>query len=101
MLALELEDRPTPAAPAGDRALQFLELLFQLDDHTPDLIEAGANSRDRPSGGLILVPQPVQFLVRGHVFPQLRHVCGSLCLSHPLRDISSAAKISNRSSLLA
>ena len=57
IFAIKLEDRTRPAS-LGCPNLQSLELLFELDDDTRDLIKTGANSRDPLSGGLILVPQP-------------------------------------------
>src|SRR5262245_31804034 len=54
---------------AGDTSLQFLDLLFELDDDTPDLVKASGNSRDHLPRGLILMAKPVQLLVRRHIVP--------------------------------
>ena len=80
IFAIKLEDRTGPASLGGYPGLQFLELLFELDDDTADLIKTGANSRDHLSGGLILVPQPLQLLFHSQIFPQLLHVRVSLFL---------------------
>jgi len=58
MFAIKLEDMARPSGLACP-SLQSLELLFEFDDDTPDLIKTGANSRDHLSGGVILVPQPL------------------------------------------
>jgi hypothetical protein len=65
----QLEDTTRLAFLAGYRGLQFLDLLFQLDDDTSDFIKTGADSRDRLSGGSIFMPQPFQLLFRSHIFP--------------------------------
>jgi hypothetical protein len=54
--------------------LQFLDLLFELDDDTPDLIKTGAHSSDNLLDGLTMMAQPLQLFVCGHIVPQLRHV---------------------------
>jgi len=69
MIAIRLDDRTRPAFLAGDPGLQFLDLFFEFDDDTPDLIKTGADSGDHLSGGLILVPQPFQLLFCSRVFP--------------------------------
>jgi hypothetical protein len=48
--------------------LQFIDLLFYLNDDTPDFIETGANSSDHLLGGLILMPQPLQLRQRSYPF---------------------------------
>ena len=54
---------------AGYPSLQLLDLLFELDNDTPDLIKTGTHSRDHLSRGLILVPQRFQLLLQGHIVP--------------------------------
>jgi hypothetical protein len=53
--------------------LQFLDLLFEFDDHAADFIKSGTNSLDHFLDGLKL-------LFRGHIFPRFHHVPRSSCL---------------------